>query len=251
MEIKSTKDYQAVPNIMMLVYGQGGMGKTTFSSTFPKPLLLDFENGAKYFKDRGIEIDVANFSKWLTKDEKIELDNALVNYETIVVDPIGEAMDKLIESDTISGSKNRQSSGDLTMAGWGAVKKEMRNFLKYLRDTGKNVVLVAHVDEKDDEGSLVKCPMIATKLSQEVINMVDIVGYMTSIQKDGEDVRIIRVEPSEKFKSKDRTGKLGKVIKPDYNYIIEQMEKVNDIIDKVPSSYEEVEDTGTTSSDEI
>lgn len=220
MEIKNTKSYPKVPSVMMMVYGQGGVGKTTFAASFPKPLLLDFENGAKYFGERGIEVDVAVFRKWLSADDKKQLAAAIANYETVIVDPIGEAMEKLIESDTISGSKNRQANGDLTMAGWGAVKKEMRNFIKYLRDTGKHVVLVAHVDERTDDEQIVKRPMIATKLSQEMVNMVDVVGYMQIIQKDGEDKRVIAVDASDgKYISKDRTGKLGKYIKPEFDYI--------------------------------
>lgn len=220
MEIQNTKNYPKVPTLMMMVYGQGGVGKTTFAASFPKPLLLDFENGAKYFGERGIEVDVAVFKSWPTLDEKRQLRDSVTNYETIIVDPIGEAMDKLMESDTISGNKNRQANGDLTMAGWGSVKKEMRNFIKFLRDTGKNVVLVAHVDERTDDDQIVRRPMIATKLSQELVNMVDVVGYMQIIQSGGEEKRVIAMDASDaKYISKDRTGKFGKYVKPEYAYI--------------------------------
>jgi len=220
MEIQNTKNYPKVPTLMMMVYGQGGVGKTTFAASFPKPLLLDFENGAKYFGERGIEVDVAVFKTWPTLDEKRQLRDSVKNYETIIVDPIGEAMDKLMESDTISGNKNRQANGDLTMAGWGSVKKEMRNFIKFLRDTGKNVVLVAHVDERTDDEQIVRRPMIATKLSQELVNMVDVVGYMQIIQHGGEEKRVIAMDAADaKYISKDRTGKFGKYAKPEYAYI--------------------------------
>lgn len=225
MDIKNTGSYPKVPNIAMMVYGMGGVGKSTFGSTFPKPLMLDFENGAKYFGERGIKIDVATFKNWLTTADKKELAAVIENYETIIVDPIGEAMEKLInDKDSIAGSKYRQNGGDLTMAGWGEVKNQMRTFIKWLRDSGKNVLIVAHVDEKDDEGTLVKRPLIATKLSEELVAMVDIVGYMTVVERDGETVRVIQVDGSNsKVISKDRTGKLGKIIKPEYSYIMEQL----------------------------
>lgn len=221
MEIKNTQDYKSVQSIMMLVYGMGGVGKSTFASSFPKPLMLDFENGAKYFGERGIKIDVAVFKAWLTLEDKKQLASVLDQYETVIVDPVGEAMEKLInDPEAVKGAKYRQSNGDLTMAGWGQVKKEMRNFIKWLRDSGKNVVLIAHVDEKPDEDRIVKRPMLATKLSDELITMVDIVGYMRVITQDGEEKRVISVDAGDdKIVSKDRTGKLGKYIKPDFAYI--------------------------------
>lgn len=233
MEIKNTAEYPKVANLVMMVYGMGGVGKTTFAATFPKPLLLDFENGAKYFGERGIKVDVAVMKTWPTVNDMVQLfgqkskniAGAIDEYETIIIDPIGEAMEKLInDTDAVAGAKYRQQGGDLTMAGWGEVKKKMRNFIKFLRDSGKNVVLVAHVDEKMDGEQLVKRPLIATKLSDEIITMVDVVGYMRTVEKDGEVVRLIQVDGTDsKVISKDRTGKLGKYLKPEYEYILGQM----------------------------
>jgi len=215
----------------MIVYGMGGVGKTTFAASFPKPLLIDFENGAKYFGERGISVDVAQQKDWFTQEDFTQLKAAIANYDTIIVDPIGEAMQKLMESQSINGAKYRQGgSGDLTIAGWGEVKKKMRNFVKWLRDTDKNIVIVAHVDEKTDGETIVRRPMIATKLSDELITMVDIVAYMgTTTGKnketgESESKRVLFLDPSDESRvSKDRTGKLGKYIKPDYNYIANQL----------------------------
>jgi len=224
MKIVNTGDPTTKPNIIAMIYGNGGVGKTTFASTAPKPLLLDCENGAKYFGLRGIKVDTVQIQSW--KDiEDLELVETIKGstYETIIVDPIGEAMDKLINGLADFGnSKLVQPDGSPTMAGWGYVKKKMRNFVKFLRDSGKNVILIAHIEEKqDDEQRIVKRPMIATRISEELINMVDVVGYMTTINRDGEDVRVIVVDPgNDKQTAKDRTGQLGKYIEPDFSKIV-------------------------------
>lgn len=235
MEIKNTRDYDVVPTINMLVYGRGGTGKSTFGSTFPKPLFLDFENGVKYFKQRGIEVPVIQFDKFPTHEEQAKLVAYAKadSFETIVIDPIGEAMEKLIkDTDLVGGSKYRQSGGEPTMTGWGKIKDEMRSFLKGMRDTGKNVVITAHTTEVQDGETLKQRPLLATKLVDELIAMVDIVGYLDVVKdSEGEEKRVIRVNPSDdKFDAKDRTGALPTLIKPEYEWI------KNQIVENVPES---------------
>lgn len=223
MKIVNTSEPQARPSVVMMVYGMGGVGKTTFAATAPNPLLLDCENGSKYFGMRGISLDVQLIKDWADLQDR-DLLSAIKSdtYDTVIVDPIGEAMEKLIENlKKVGGKKFVQSDGSLTIAGWGEAKNRMRNFVKFLRDTGKNVIFVAHVDEKGDEDRMVKRPMIATKISSEMVNLVDIVAYMTIASRDGEDVRVLMVDPeSDKMIAKDRTGMLGKYVEPDFLKII-------------------------------
>jgi phage nucleotide-binding protein len=220
MEIKNTqKDYENVASMFMLVYGAGGVGKTTFASTFPKPLLIDFENGAKYFKQRGIDIDVAPMDKWFTRDDIEQLQELIANYDTIVIDPIGEAMEKLMKSEHLNNTKWKQADGSPTMAGWGKIKDDFRWLVKFLRDTNKNIVLVAHVAEGKDNDSIIKRPKISANMADEISAMVDTVGYMDIVTVDGEDKRVIRTQPTERYYAKDRSGTLPAYVKPDYKYI--------------------------------
>jgi phage nucleotide-binding protein len=225
MQIKNTGESQRKPSVTLLAYGQGGVGKTTFSATAPKPIIADCENGSKYFGLRGIKVDVAQIESWTDIQEfyKVAKDS---DYETIVVDPIGELMEKL--KIHIVNSKEKkwvQYDGSLTMAGWGEMKERMRLFIKAIRDLNKHLIIVAHVEEKEDEGKIVKRPKIMTKMSEELIALVDVVGYMETVRVQGEggemtDKRIIRVQPSEKYESKDRTGQLGAIIEPDFMKIV-------------------------------
>jgi hypothetical protein len=93
------------------------------------------------------------------------------------------------------------------MAGWGEVKKQMRNFIKFLRDTKKNVVIVSHVAEVQTEQGLEHRIQVATKLSDEIPNMVDVISYL-GVKKDGDEYKRVLYTPTQggQFDSKDRTG---------------------------------------------
>lgn len=225
MKLYNTADPNIKPPVLMLVYGQGGVGKTTFTSTAPKPLLADCENGSKYFGLRGIRMDIALIENW-NDIEQFYLHVKNSDYETVVVDPIGELMEKLkIHIVKSKEKKWVQYDGSLTMAGWGEMKDRMRNFVKSIKDLGKHMILVAHVEEKDDEGKMIKRPKIMTKISEEMIALVDIVGLMETVRTPNEageivDKRIIRVQPTDKYEGKDRTGQLGNIIEPDFAKIV-------------------------------
>jgi phage nucleotide-binding protein len=246
LKIENTKDMPQVASFNALIYGPGGVGKTTMASTFPKPLLLDFENGSKYFKSRGIEIDTVQMSGWPTADEKRELRTIVNQYETIIVDPIGTAMQFLIDdTSAISGKKYRTANGDLTMAGWGQAKSQMRNFVTWLISTKRNVVLIAHVAEEKDEGTgrVIKRPAVPTGLKDELVNMVDVVAYFDALIVENSDdeesqiKRVLRLKPGGSYVAKDRTEKLGDYCKPEWGYIRDLLgdatsEKVEDVPQK-------------------
>lgn len=225
MKIHNTGDATVKPSIVMLVYGQGGVGKTTFCATAPNPIIADCENGSKYFGLRGIKVDVAEIVKWSDISEFYQFVKTSP-HETLVVDPIGELMEKLkVHLVSSNNKKFVQADGSLTMNGWGEMKDRMRQFIKSVRDLNKHLIIVAHVEEKDDEGKLIKRPKIMTKMSEELIAMVDVVGFMEVVKTvdangDAVEKRIIRVQPSDKYESKDRTGQLGGIIEPDFTKII-------------------------------
>ena len=222
IKITKTTDPQSKPKIMMLCYGAGGVGKTTFASTAPKPLLVDCENGSKYFGLRGIKMDTAQIKDWSDLEGLFAIAES-GEYETIIIDPIGELMEKLKRYMIAKADRKLvQMDGSPTMQGWGWLKDTMRNTLKRLRDSGCHVLINGHVSEEKDEDKILKRPMLMTKLSDEIINLVDIVGYMeVAVTAEGEK-RVIRVDSaSDKYIAKDRTGQLGKVIPPNFSEIIE------------------------------
>ena len=215
MEIEKSLKIVPENNIVMIIYGKAGVGKTTFAASAPKALLLDFENGSKFLGQRGISLDVIRFKEWFSNSEAKELMSAIKEYETIIVDPLGEAMDKLINYTVhkVGGSMRQQTRDALTMAGWGEAKKRMRDFIKALRDTGKNVIIVAHDAEDKDNEEIIHRIQIATRLSDEIPNMVDIISYMAVRKKDEANKHFLYTpRQADKFDSKDRTGRIPEIV---------------------------------------
>jgi len=211
MVIERTSEIKVSENLVMLVYGRGGVGKTSFAASAPKPLILDFENGTKYLGERGFDIDTIRLDRWLSAGEKGRLMQLIAPYKTIVIDPLGELMEKIINSPYIMDKKYRQTDGSLTMAGWGEAKKQIRDFVKVLRDSGKNVVIVSHVTTTPTEAGLQHRILVATGIRDEIPNMVDVISYL-GVRKSPESEEVERLlytpTQSDLFDSKDRTGRI-------------------------------------------
>jgi len=223
MKIINTLDPSIKPPVSILVYGMGGVGKTTFVSTAPKPILADCENGAKFFGLRGISLDKVNIESWEDIRTFASIISKNKDYETVAIDPIGKLMDKLITETKKQGSRQYVAGNNLTMAGWGYVKEKMREVLDFFISSGKNVILIAHVEEKTDTDSLIRRPKIATKIAEEVINMVDVTAWMTRVTdpETQEAKRVLLVsETDERYVAKDRTGQLGNVVEPNFSKIV-------------------------------
>ena len=105
MMVEKTSEIDPGKNIVMIVYSRGGVGKTTFAASSPNTLIFDFENGTKFLGNRGIDVNVVRMNSWFKASEKPELANLINGYDSIVIDPLGEAMDKLIDSTEINGKK--------------------------------------------------------------------------------------------------------------------------------------------------
>lgn len=97
--IKRSNEIAIQKNVKMMVYGQAGMGKTTFALSAPKPLLLDFDNGVKRVNTAHLDdnVGIVQVSSWqdilnLLNYNKKDLEE----FDTIVVDTIGKMIDFII-----------------------------------------------------------------------------------------------------------------------------------------------------------
>lgn len=220
LQIKKSTDYNPKElSVNVLIYGHPGVGKTTFAAkSGGKTLIADCESGSRFLGLHGIECDVAEIKDWTDMQEVYKLAD---QYDTVVIDPMGELVDKLSQHLKANGYAKAKGDG-LTIEGWGVLKDKFKTMLRSFRDAKCNVVCIAHVEEKDDEGTMNIRPRIQGNQTEVICGLLDAVGYMHMAKVDKTQVRRVSFDPTDRFYAKGRiyglpdhidNGTFGDVVK--------------------------------------
>lgn len=161
-----------IEQLIVTIYGQPGVGKTSLGFTAETPLLLDFDHGA--YRAMGRKDTVA-VSSW-TDVTHIEASD-LTGYKTIIVDTAGRALDALA-ADIIRREPKLGRGGALTQQGWGRLKSEFTSWLTLLRSFGLDVVLIAHGTEKMDGDETIVRLDVAGGSKDEIYKSADMMGRL-------------------------------------------------------------------------
>lgn len=175
--IRKSNEIELQTKIKALIYGQAGTGKTTLALSAPKPLLLDFDGGVSRINFAHLqEVDTVQIKNWSECLEVMRED--LSNYETIVVDTIGKMLDFIIES--VCRGRVPQINN------WGTINNEFSSFCRTLSSLNKNIIFVAHRDNRKEGDTNVFVPAIREKSYNAIVTELDLMGYIES--KDGKRV---------------------------------------------------------------
>lgn len=138
-------------NLVMLVYGRSGTGKTQFGSTFPRPILfLDInEKGLDTIRHEK-RIDVLRCKTWDDFEEAYWYLEAGTKYKSIIVDQISNLQDLGMAE---VRAKAKKSSRELfTRKNWGELSGMLKTEIDNYRhlDDRYNLCFLAH--ERTDDG---------------------------------------------------------------------------------------------------
>lgn len=196
----------SVDNIITFIYGDPGIWKTSLAFTADKPILLDFDKGA--YRAGEFRKDTVKVDKW---SEVVRLNPAeLVNYNTIVVDTAGRALDMITEM-LRGDSRNTRKDGALTMQGYGKLGLIFADWLKMLRTLGKDIVILAHASEDKDGDDVIKRPDMVGGSKKESYKVADMMGYMTTQHGQNGAVRMLNFVPHPAYLAKD-SGNIGNIV---------------------------------------
>ncbi len=170
--IRST-DPITVSRVNLCIYAAPGLGKTSISFTADKPLLLDFDRGAHRAANRK---DTVQVDRW--EDVASITADDLADFNTVVVDTAGRALD-VLTADIIRRNPKAGRGGALTLQGYGTLKAEFVAWLKHLNSLGKDVVLIAHMDEQRNGDEIIERLDVQGGSKGEIYKAADAMGRLS------------------------------------------------------------------------
>jgi hypothetical protein len=173
LKIIRSEDPIRVDRLNLVLYAAPGLGKTSIAFTADAPLLLDFDNGSHRAANRK---DSVRVSEW-TDVSGITADD-LAPFRTIVVDTAGRALD-CITADIIKTDPKGHKNGALTLPGYGTLKTRFITFMKLMNSFGKDVVLIAHMDEQRDGDEKIERLDVQGGSKNEIYKAADAMGRLT------------------------------------------------------------------------
>lgn len=192
--IKKSNELVIPSTIKMMVYGQAGMGKSTYALSAPKPLLLDFDNGVKRINLAHLQdVDTVQITSWYDVQNVLKED--LSPYQTIVVDTIGKMMDFILQF--VCGSRIPQRND------WNPINAQFSWFVRELSSLNKHIIFVAHRDTRQEGDNIVFIPALREKSYNSIVTELDLLGYIEAKSDKGIVKRTITFDPTNRNDGKN------------------------------------------------
>lgn len=187
LKILAANEQITITRIIMALYGPPGVGKSSLSFTSDKPILFDFDTGAHRAANRK---DTVQVSAWADV-ASVTVDD-LSAYNTVIIDTVGRALD-MLAVDIMRREPKLGRAGALSQQGWGRLKAEFLGWLRTIRDSGKDIILIAHGSEKISGEETIERLDISGGTKDEVYKVADAMGRIAI--REGK--RMLDFDPTE------------------------------------------------------
>ena len=158
--------------VIIFIYGEPGIGKTSLFNTSHKPLLLDFDRG----KDRAIfRQDTLVINTWEDVETE-EKAGTFKDYSTIGIDTAKAALDDFLMAYVIKQDYKRAKN---KLQAYGAIGDEFKIFVSNRRGEAADIVIIAHAKDEKDGDLVKKYPDVTGGSYQLLLRIADQVGYMS------------------------------------------------------------------------
>ena len=198
-KIKKKNEIELPKTIVGCITGVCGIGKTTLALSAPKPLLLDTDNGIHRVQSE-YRVDCVQVKSY--QDILDVLEEDLSDYETIVIDTLGELVNFMLKYFADKDKSLITRGGTYNIKIWGFIKQEFQNLKLKLQLLNKHLIFVSHVKEDKDGENKVYRMDVAGSTSETVTKILDFLGFCEVLGK----TRSISFTPSARFYAKNSIG---------------------------------------------
>lgn len=177
--IKNPSEIEEKKNLVMMVYGTPGAGKTTVALSSPSPVLIDTDGGVSR-THTAHRCPTVQVTKW--EDVNAALDEIqAMPFKSIIVDTVGKLLDYMGDFIIRNNPKMRKFDGTLSLQGYGVRKQMFREFIKRCMLMGRNVIFVAHASEEKVGDDIAVRPIVGGSSMADIMMELDLLGLLDNI----------------------------------------------------------------------
>lgn len=185
-EIKANEQLPDRP-VVILIFGDPGIGKTSLFNTSENPYLIDFDRGVSRSINRKDTLAPDNWEEVLAFEKK----GRFKECGTLGLDTAKACLDDFLMSYVVAldykNQKNKQ-------AAYGAMGDHFKVFVNNRRSDRVDLIILAHSKDKEDGEFTKKIPDVTGGSYQLLLRIADQVGFMTMVNNK----RTIQFEPTDK-----------------------------------------------------
>ena len=196
-----------------LIGGLPGIGKSTLGVSAPAPLLIDTDNGWDRIPAQ-FRVPIIQPQDYVEVLEDLRPDNPeLTGFETLIFDTGGSLLQYMKPWAIKRDMKNGQKDGiTLSMRGYGTIGREFMRLMDHcIYVLKKNIIVIFHVVEKNDNDDTVYRIDAEGQTKNNVWKIMDFGGLMMSYNNK----RVIGFSPTDKYYAKGTHGLSGIIEIPD------------------------------------
>lgn len=196
-------------NIIMIISGQPGTGKTSLGLSAPDVLLIDTDEGlARVNPEHRKDASICKTYEDVLSDIK----EAEGHYKTIVIDTCGELIEIIKDWAVRTEPSAAKKSGGISMQGFGIVKQEFNRLSNELRKKF-NVVYIFHASKDKTADDIFYDLVVEGSTKNTVWKNADLGAFLHII--NGE--RYLGFTPTAQYNAKASYGIKGLVKVPELN----------------------------------